>query len=210
MGNGSKETCPSYNIMWGFVFDMWGQRNGDGKASGKDDCTSLLGADKAIILDALPDKMMLWLKYGENSNRFTRLSTTGHWSKTPNIFSITQRIGSIVSCHWMVRGRATREAGLHHTCTLWLLTPLVFWAYKSVKIFTGQGMERNNDIARSEILRKSNKWDSTGDVLWQEQKQWEPRDHERKTCVYVKRKEIYWHEEIKESRETKAKSHSDL
>lgn len=71
-------------------------------------------------------------------------------------------------------------------------------------------MERNDDIACSVILQKSNKWDSAGDVLWQEQQQWEPRDHERKTCVYVKRKEIYWNEEIKESRETKAKSHWDL
>ena len=103
-----------------------------------------------------------------------------------------------------------REAGLHHTCTLWLLTPLVFSVYKSVEIFTGQGVERNNDIACSVILRKSNKWDSAGDVLRQEQQQWEPRDHERETRVYVKRKETYWNLEIKESRQTKAKSHSDL
>lgn len=58
-------------------------------------------------------------------------------------------------------------------------------------------------MACSVILRKSNKWDSAGDVLQQEQQQWEPRDHERKTRVYVKRKEIYWNEEIKESRKQK-------
>ena len=51
-----------------------------------------------------------------------------------------------------------REAGLHHTYIAHI--PWFFELYKSVKIFTGQGVERNNDMARSVILRKSNKWDS--------------------------------------------------
>ena len=37
-----------------------------------------------------------------------------------------------------------------------------------VTIFTVQGVEKNNDVARAIILRKSNKWDSAGDVLRQE------------------------------------------
>ena len=35
-------------------------------------------------------------------------------------------------------------------------------------------------------------------------------DHEREARTYVKRKEVYWNEEIKESRKKRAKSHSDL
>jgi hypothetical protein len=36
--------------------------------------------------------------------------------------------------------------------------------FKSVKLFTGQGVEKNNDVARSTVLRKSNKWDGPADV----------------------------------------------
>lgn len=89
--------------------------------------------------------------------------------------------------------------------------PRFFELYRSVKIFTGQGVERNNDMARGVILRKSNKWDSAGDVLRLEQRQWELRDHERDLAhSYVKRKESYWDGEIKESRQKRNKSHSHL
>ena len=43
--------------------------------------------------------------------------------------------------------------------------------YKSVKKFTGKGLEKNNDTARS-VLGKSKKWDSVGDVLKVEHRQW--------------------------------------
>ena len=36
--------------------------------------------------------------------------------------------------------------------------PTFLASYKSVKIFTGQGVEKNNDVARTVVLRKSNKW----------------------------------------------------
>ena len=65
-------------------------------------------------------------------------------------------------------------------------------------------------MAHSVILRRSNKWDSAGDVLRQEQRQWELCDHQREAHMYVKRKEVYWNEEIKESRKKRAKSHLDL
>ena len=69
-----------------------------------------------------------------------------------------------------------------------------------VTIFTGQGVEKNNDVARARILRKSNKWDSAGDVLRQEQRQWELKEHEREVRNYMKHKESYWDVEIKENR----------
>ena len=46
----------------GVSFDVWEQHNADGKASGKHDWSSLLGADKKILLDALPDKMKSFLR----------------------------------------------------------------------------------------------------------------------------------------------------
>ena len=36
--------------------------------------------------------------------------------------------------------------------------------FKSIKVFTGQGVEKNNDVAWSTVLNKSNKWDGPADV----------------------------------------------
>ena len=46
----------------GVSFDVWEQRNADGKASGKYDWTSLLGTDKKILLEALLDKLKSCLR----------------------------------------------------------------------------------------------------------------------------------------------------
>jgi len=54
-------------------------------------------------------------------------------------------------------------------------------------------------MAHGIILRKSNKWDSAGDVLRQERRQWELKEHEREVRNYTKRKESYRDVEIKES-----------
>ena len=37
--------------------------------------------------------------------------------------------------------------------------------YKCLKIFTGQGVEKNNDTVRSVVHCKSNHHDSVGDIL---------------------------------------------
>ena len=76
--------------------------------------------------------------------------------------------------------------------------PSFFELHKSVKIFTGQGVEKK-DMAHEIVLRKSNKGDSAGDVLRQERRQWELKRHEREVQNYTKRKESYWDVEIKEA-----------
>jgi len=65
--------------------------------------------------------------------------------------------------------------------------PRFFELHKSVKIFTGQGIEKNNDMARGIILRKSNKSDFAGDVLRQERRQWELKEHEKEVRNYTNR-----------------------
>ena len=64
--------------------------------------------------------------------------------------------------------------------------------FKTVKLFTGQGGERNNDFARATVLRKSNKWDGPGDVLKHDARQWELRDRERGKGKYNKQDNMYW------------------
>ena len=94
--------------------------------------------------------------------------------------------------------------------------PWFFQMYKAVKLFTGQGVEKNNDVARSIVLRKSNKWDSVGDVLRQESRQWHLQKRERETRCYQKHKTEYWEEDIFQKRkknsppEVTTPSQSDL
>lgn len=45
-------------------------------------------------------------------------------------------------------------------------------------------------------LRKSNKWDSVGDVLRQESRQWQLKNREHQPRTHHKRKADYWDEGI--------------
>ena len=69
--------------------------------------------------------------------------------------------------------------------------PKFFELHKSVKIFTGQEVEKNNDVALAIILGKSNKWDSAGDVLQQQQCQWELKENKKEVCSYTMCKESW-------------------
>lgn len=57
--------------------------------------------------------------------------------------------------------------------------PQFLQTFKSLKIFTGQGVEKNNDQARNIVLHKSNKWDSSKDILKHEARLWALKDRER-------------------------------
>ena len=72
-----------------------------------------------------------------------------------------------------------------------------------MKIFSGQGVDKNNDMARSIVLRKSNKWDGAGDVLKLESRQWELRNQERTKRTYNKQNTQYWEHELGEERKKK-------
>lgn len=68
--------------MWGFFFDVWEQLNADEKASGKHNWTSPLGADKTIILDALPDKMKRFLR-SETSDAVIKI-----WGEFQQVYKV--------------------------------------------------------------------------------------------------------------------------
>ena len=74
-----------------------------------------------------------------------------------------------------------------------------------MKIFSGQGVEKNNDMARSIVLRKSNKWDGAGDVLKLESRQLEIRNQERTKRTHKKQNTQYWEHEHGEERKKKRK-----
>lgn len=76
--------------------------------------------------------------------------------------------------------------------------PLFMKKYTSVKPFTGQGVEKNNEMARNVVLHKSNKRTPAADILQLEFRQWQLRERERSKWKYTKKHDAYWETEIKE------------
>lgn len=190
----------------GVSFDVWKKKNADSKESGVHDWTSLMGNDKKLLLNCLPEKMKDFLR-SETANKVTKIwedfaalykhlsnwqpntSDTEFWTKAKQ---------------WVIDFNSLaglREGYDRKRCTPYIHImvahiPWFFTLHKNVKMFTGQGVERNNDVARSIVLRKSNKWNSVGDVLRHESRQWQLKEREPKLRAYKKRKTEYWEDAI--------------
>ena len=72
--------------------------------------------------------------------------------------------------------------------------------YHSVKFFTGKGVEKNNDVARSVVLHKSNNKNPASDILQLEFRQWELRGSQRTKRSYNKKDNNYWEVKIRNKR----------
>ena len=194
----------------GITFDVWQQKNADGKVSGTYDYTSLLGSDKKILLAELPNKLDEVLRPSMKDTVIDvwklfadvyKIITT--WIPKTNPVELWTIAKSWINLFLSLNGK--REGYEKHRVTPYMHImvahlPNFLKLYKSVKKFTGQGVEKNNDTARSVVLRKSNKWDSVGDVLKVEHRQWELRMREREARKYEKKNDKYWTEEIKVAR----------
>ena len=75
--------------------------------------------------------------------------------------------------------------------------------YKTIKLFTGQGVENINDVAWATVLRKSIKWDAPVDNLKLESRQWTIRDSECSKRTYTKRKRSYWEHDLRGTRKSR-------
>ena len=78
--------------------------------------------------------------------------------------------------------------------------PLVMKKFSTMKQFTGQGVEKNNDDTKRIFFQKSNRWDATKDVLLLESRQLALQSHEREKRKYAKQKNDNWKEGIVETR----------
>ena len=76
----------------------------------------------------------------------------------------------------------------------------------AIKRFTGQGIEKINDIVRSIYHNKSNKHDLCSEALLALKRIDRLQHHERELQMYVKRANNYWDNEIYVER----KNRSDL
>ena len=174
----------------GVCFDKWEKKTEDGKASGQYDFTSLLGADKNKLLAELPDKLADCLMPG----------TCGVIIKIWNDFSELYKIVTAkqttdeVSDNYFVKAKEWIELFTS------LKTGYIHKGYSRAAVTPYIGrVEKNNDVARSVVLRKSQQHPAS-DVLQLESRQWELRGSQRTKRVYNKKDRNYREVEIRNKR----------
>ena len=204
----------------GVSFDIWEKTNADGKGSGTYDFTSLLGNDKKQLLREFPGKILsvvqtstsntvkkIWEDFRE---LYTFIGSGQNSDKQITVFF--EKAKSWVNLFISLRDKRKGYERARITPYIHAMVfhiPKFFRTHKSVKIFTGQGVEKNNDYARNIVLYKSNKWDAASDVLKVEARQWALRKSEREKRPYNKSNTEYWEKDLLEARSKKRKTTFD-
>ena len=156
------------------------KRSADGKASGQYDFTSLTGSDKKKLLKELPNKFDGVIRpqtcgtVKEIWQKFSILYGTITCSK-PTVEMINEyheKAKEWVDLFLSLRDKIDGYRKKNSTPYMHIMV------YHIPKFFSGQGVERKNDLARNIVLNKSQKWDNTGDILRLESRQWELRNQE--------------------------------
>jgi len=174
----------------GVSFDIWEKTNADGKGSGQYDFTSLLGSDKKKLLSDLPEKLdtcvhkdtsqtviQIWKDFHELYNIIT--------SKNPSPDAVDQYF--LKAKNWINLLTALKDKHLGYKRAA--VTP---YMHSLVYHILGQGVEKNNDMARNVVLHKSNNQNAAADVLKLESRQWELCERERSKRTYSKKNLAYW------------------
>ncbi len=84
--------------------------------------------------------------------------------------------------------------------------PIFIKNHQKFRHFTGQGIEKNNDVAKKIYFQKSNRWDGARDVLLVENRQQLLSHCKREKRQYHKRNAAYWENDIIETRKKRKKS----
>ena len=198
----------------GVSFDIWEKTNADGKSSGQYDFTSLLGSDKKTPLTDLPQKLntcthtdtcqtvtQIWTDFKELYNIITNSNPTP--DTTDRYFTRAEDWVNLFTSLKDKRLGYKRANVTPYMHSLVYHIPIFLRKFKSVRLFTGQGVEKNNDMARNVVLHKSNQRNAAADVLKLESRQWELRDSKHTKRSYCKKDTNYWDTEIKEKRRKK-------
>ena len=193
----------------GITFNLWEKTNADGKGSGILDWTSLLGSDKKKMLNCLPARLQvtdllfpetketvikIWRDFYDLYQEITDFNIN---NETPSLIYEHGRQWIKLFCSLGGKRQGYEKARVtpYMHCIPYHI-PKFIHDHGPLKMFTGQGVEKNNDDAKKLYYQKSNKWDATRDVLLLESRQYALKDKERKKRKYCKKKAEYWENEI--------------
>ncbi|CAB4030363.1 Hypothetical predicted protein [Paramuricea clavata] len=202
----------------GVSFNIWQKKSAEGNASGKYECTSLLSHDKKILLQQLPRKLstaiqedscseviQIWQDFYElyktiNKEHLSEEEINNYFDKAKAWVKLFISLSPKRKGYNKSRVTPYLHIMVYHV-------PQFLRLFKTMRIFSGQGVEKNNDVARSTVLRKSNKLDSTSDVLKLEFRQRQLREQERNKRTYEKVDGSYWESEIFKKRQKRRLDH---
>ena len=202
----------------GVSFEVWEKRSEDGKSSGHHDFTSILGNDKKKLLKNLPDKFIECLQHEtcheveeiwESFHELYNIITDKNSDKLTSPDRYFEMARTWVNKFTSLRDKRIgyKRAGITpYMHAMVFHVPIFMKEFHSVKTFTGQGVEKNNDVARNVVLRKSNKQDAAADIIKLESRQWHLQSCERTKRSYVKHNAHYWDKDIIEKRRKKLSS----
>ncbi|CAB4005933.1 Hypothetical predicted protein [Paramuricea clavata] len=170
------------------------------------DWTSLMGAEKKKLLHTLPDKLQ------SSTEEIIHLDTAGTviklWKDFADIYFnciSSNNPVELETCGSRIRRWITLFLTLQHHRKGYAnknITPYMHAAayhiqdvldkFKNLKQFSGQGVEKNNDVARSIVLRKSNNFDSPAEVIRAEHRINTLHKRERRKRGYKKVATEFW------------------
>ena len=195
----------------GVTFSVWYKKNADGSRSNVIEYTSLVGAQKKLLLMKLPSMlenylhsdtaatvMQIWNDFKKYYDLISDINLTSDLSNTA--FEKAKRWLELFCSIRQFRTGYTRAKITPYMHIMCYHVPFFIQKYGCFKRFTGQGVEKNNDDAKRILFQKSNKWDAAKDILFMENRQWDLKKHERNKGNYTKRNRQYWDVEISQNR----------
>ena len=156
----------------------YGKKNADGKGSGSYEWTSLIGSDKKKLMELLPAQieknnilfpetkqtvLQLWSDFRALYNIISDYDT-----KAEQYLEVEQKGKKFINLLCSLGGKRLKydnERVTPYMHTIPYHVPYVIQQFSTMKQFTGQGVEKNNDDAKRIFFQKSNKWDAARDVL---------------------------------------------
>ncbi|XP_068757380.1 uncharacterized protein [Montipora capricornis] len=189
----------------GITFSVWEKKDGDGKGMGKMDWTSLMGDEKKKLLRMLPIKLTesndaihsdskdtvvkLWMDFSDIY--FNCISSRNPTDKESYGVRIRNWISLYLTLGNTRKGYGNRNVTPYMHAAAYHLQDSLH-KFDNVKQFSGQGVEKNNDTARSIVLRKSNNWDSPAEVIRAEHRMQSLCYRERRKRNYSKKNSEFW------------------
>ncbi|XP_053374155.1 uncharacterized protein LOC123545375 [Mercenaria mercenaria] len=205
------QSCDNLDILvkaiqsCGLTFKIWNAKNGDL------DWTSLSGNDKKTLLRELPDKLFFCL------HEDTRDRVVSLWKEFSAIYSaLCSGEGAEIlfetTCQFIqnfIQIGQLKRHGYHpsnvtpYMHVLAYHVPFFVKRYGGLSKFSGQGVEKTNDVIKQVHQMRSSKSDPTTDALLVRKRIEVSSAVTRKPRQYTKQNDSYWCSGIKSRRDAK-------
>ncbi|XP_077863939.1 uncharacterized protein LOC100367812 [Saccoglossus kowalevskii] len=203
--NSLKALLDAVNNKVHVTFSIWQK-----KGSAELDWTSLTGDSKKKLLKTLPEYFEGFLRPETSATvktiwqEFSKLYEL--MKSKPDYAMFQEKAKEWIRLFQSLSTKCTGYQKERITPYMHILAyhvPMMMKIHGDITLFTGQGVEKNNDEGRKVYFRRSNKADAPADILLSESRQDALCSMRRKSREYCKRTQNYWSEGIYSLRNTR-------